>query len=159
VEERRVSRQREALAKPEVRRSFEEEVLFGEATDTIAALLESMDISQRELAQRLSLTEGRISQILSGSENLTLRTLAAIGWALGVRFELDPTPMADRSGTPAEQDAPAPAWLAEFKRPAALSLPDLVSGILTPLPSHPLLIPVLAVNKDDVSTREVGVAA
>ena len=104
-------RMREALRDPEIRRAFEEELLVGEATDTVAGLLESLGLSQRELADRLDVTPGRVSQVLSGRENLTLRTLAALGWALGVRFELNPVAMADRAGTPAVDDPPAPAWL------------------------------------------------
>ena len=100
-----------AMTDPEVRRILEEELLFGEATDTISGLLESVGISQKELADRLGVTEGRVSQMLSGHVNLTLRSLAALGWALGVRFELDPRPMADRRGTPAVSDPAPPDWL------------------------------------------------
>ena len=103
-----------ALAHPEIRRMFEEEFLLGEATDTIAALIDALGISQRELAERLGVSPGRVSQILSGDENLTLRSLAALGWALGVRFGLDPMPMADRSATPASNDLSAPAWLSRL---------------------------------------------
>ncbi|GIU97432.1 MAG: hypothetical protein KatS3mg013_1235 [Actinomycetota bacterium] len=104
-------RMREALRDPEIRRVFEEELLVGEATDTLAGLLESLGLSQKELANRLGVTPGRISQILSGRENLTLRSLGALGWALGVRFELRPVAMADRAGTPAVDDPAAPPWL------------------------------------------------
>lgn len=105
------ARLRNALTDLEIRRAFEEELLYGEATDTIAGLLESLGLSQRELARRLGVSEGRVSQILSGSENLTLRTLAAVGWALGIRFELAPTAMAERDGTPAANDPAPPSWL------------------------------------------------
>jgi transcriptional regulator with XRE-family HTH domain len=105
-----------AFSDPEVRKVFEEELLFGESTDTIEALLESIRVSQRELARRLGVSEGRVSQLLSGRENLTLRTLGALGWALGVRFELNPVPMADRAGTPAQADPPSPAWLSQLRR-------------------------------------------
>jgi transcriptional regulator with XRE-family HTH domain len=111
-------RMTEALRDPGIRRVFEEELLVGEATDTVAALLESLGLPQKELASRLGVTPGRISQILSGKENLTLRSLAALGWALGVRFELRPTAMSDRAGTPAEDDPPAPPWLDRL-RPSA----------------------------------------
>lgn len=109
------TRQEELLANPEIRRAFEEELLIGEATDTVAGLLESLRLSQRELAERLGVTEGRVSQILSGAENLTLKSLAACGWALGVRFELAPGAMADRSGTPALSDPPAPVWMSALQ--------------------------------------------
>ena len=153
-----MSRQREALANPEVRRVFEEEVLFGEATETIAGLLESLGMSQRELARRLSLSEGRVSQILSGEDNLTLRTLAAIGWALGVRFELDATPMEDRAGTPAEDDPPAPAWLTQLKANPSIVPLEFFSSYLTPLTlsPRPLLTPLTPI---DVPKNEKEVVA
>lgn len=110
----------EILSDPEIRRTYEEELLLGEATENVSALLRSLGISQRELARRLNVSEARVSQIVSGAENLTLRSLAALGWALGVRFELDPIAMsrAERRGTPAEDDAAAPDWLSRL-RPTA----------------------------------------
>lgn len=78
-------------AKVEPARIYEEELLIGETADTLAALLESLNVTQRELARRLGVSEARISQILSGPENLTLKSLASIGWALGIRFELLPS--------------------------------------------------------------------
>lgn len=101
------------LTDPEVRRVFEEERLVAEATDTLAALVEEAGLSQRELAARLGVSEGRISHILSGGTNLTLRSLAALAWALGVEFKLCPQAMRDRRGTPAEGDPPTPAWLSD----------------------------------------------
>jgi transcriptional regulator with XRE-family HTH domain len=110
-------KQRKALADPEVRRVYEEELLVGEATETIAGLLTSLGIPRKELARRLEVSAGRVSQILSGAENLTLRSLGALGWALGIRFNLRPVAMADRRGTPAEDDPQAPAWLASLSMP------------------------------------------
>src|SRR3954468_23469462 len=103
----------DVLNDPEVRRIYEEELLLGEATENVTALLRSLRISQRELARRLGVSEARVSQIVSGAENLPLRSLAGVGWALGVRFELEPTGMsaAERTGGPAEADLPAPDWL------------------------------------------------
>jgi len=103
-----------ALQNPDVRRVFEEEVLVGEATDTVIGLLESLGLPRKELARRLGVSRGRVSQILSGEENLTLRSLGALGWALGMRFQLTPTPMADRRGTPATDDPPVPQWLSRM---------------------------------------------
>jgi transcriptional regulator with XRE-family HTH domain len=99
------------MADPEGRRAFEEELLIGDVTDTVEALLRSLRISQRELARRLDISDGRVSQILAGTGNLTLRSLAAVAWALGMRFELQPKPMSNRVGTPAQNDPQAPAWL------------------------------------------------
>ena len=102
---------KEFLLDPVGRQTFEEEFLIGEVSDTIGGLLESLHLTQRELAIRLGVTEGRVSQILGRAGNIRLRTLATIGWALGIRFDLRPVAMADRRGTPAVSDAPAPAWL------------------------------------------------
>ena len=101
------------LHDPEIRRSYEEELLVAEATETICALVEQLGISQRELADRLQVSEGRISQILSGGRNLTLRSLAGLAWALGVKFDLSSSALSaeERIGTPALHDPAPPAWL------------------------------------------------
>jgi antitoxin component HigA of HigAB toxin-antitoxin module len=104
----------ELLADEQHRRRFERELLYGEATEALSALMTSQGISQRELAERLGISRGRVSQILSGRENLTLKTLAEVGWALGVRFEVSPF-AADREGTPALADPPPPSWISPKK--------------------------------------------
>lgn len=60
-----------------------------EVTSAIQFYMEEHAISQRQLADRLHITPGRVSQILSGDENLTLRTLATVSAALRARFEID----------------------------------------------------------------------
>ncbi|MBN2112614.1 MAG: helix-turn-helix transcriptional regulator [Acidimicrobiia bacterium] len=104
---------RAILSDPEAQREYEEAYLVGEVTDTISALLQGLGLSQADLAGRLGVTKGRVSQILSGRQNMTLRTLAAIGWALGVTFDLSPRPMADRAGTPAAADPGLPDWVSQ----------------------------------------------
>ena len=106
---------RTTVARRTERRVFEQELLFGEARATVAGVLRSIGLRQRELARRLDVTEGRISQILSGRENLTLRTLADLGWALGLRFDLRAKALPNRSDTPAEQDPPLPTWLERLR--------------------------------------------
>jgi transcriptional regulator with XRE-family HTH domain len=84
--------------------------------ETIAAMLQASDIPQRELARRLDVSEARVSRIMSGGENLTLKTIADLGWVLGVRFALAPRPLDDRSQTPAADDPPPPPWLKRLDR-------------------------------------------
>jgi transcriptional regulator with XRE-family HTH domain len=54
-------------------------------------------ISRADLAALMGVSPGRVSQILGGGENLTLRTLAALSTALDARFgvELSPLKTAD----------------------------------------------------------------
>jgi transcriptional regulator with XRE-family HTH domain len=102
---------KELMTDPVGRRAFEEELLIGDVTDTLVGLLTSLKMSQKELAHRLGVSEGRVSQMLAGTGNMTLRTLAASAWALGLRLELTPKAMTNRQGTPAEGDASLPVWL------------------------------------------------
>jgi transcriptional regulator with XRE-family HTH domain len=99
-----------------LRRTFERELLYGDANATVSALLESLGLTQRELADRLGLSEARVSRILNARDNTTLKTLADLGWSLGVRFTLVPVPFADRADTPAANDPPPPKWLARQAR-------------------------------------------
>jgi transcriptional regulator with XRE-family HTH domain len=45
-------------------------------------------ISRADLAQSMGVSPGRVSQILSGDENLTLRTLSSVAAALGAEVEV-----------------------------------------------------------------------
>jgi transcriptional regulator with XRE-family HTH domain len=128
-----------ALSDPEVRRTYEEELLLGEATENVTALLRSIGISQRELSNRLGVSEARVSQIVSGAENLTLRSLGALGWALGVRFELDPVAMSrvERQGTPAEEDARPPEWLGRLRPTARVQFSGHVPSPRRPIAGSP----------------------
>jgi transcriptional regulator with XRE-family HTH domain len=92
------------------RRDHEEARLKILTADTFGLLLEDLRISQAELAERLGMSEARVSKILSGSQNLTLRTIARLAFALGVRFEPRLVP-AQRDGTPAADDPQLPSWV------------------------------------------------
>jgi transcriptional regulator with XRE-family HTH domain len=97
-------------------RTFEHELLFGETVETVRALATSLGLSQRDLARRLDVSDARLSRVMSGRSNLTLATLADLGWAIGVRFEVVPVPLIDRSRTPARNDAPPPPWIQKHAR-------------------------------------------
>jgi hypothetical protein len=53
------------------------------------------EVARTQLAQRLGVTPGRVSQILSGDENLTLNTVAVVCVALGAQLE---TKLVDNDG-------------------------------------------------------------
>ncbi len=56
--------------------------LARQATVEVAGLLGKRDMSRADLARLMDVSPGRVSQILSGDENLTLRSLAAVADAL-----------------------------------------------------------------------------
>ena len=68
---------------------YELERLPRDMTTAITWFMKEQGIAKSELARRLNVTPGRVSQILSGDENLTLRTLATVCAALNAHFELD----------------------------------------------------------------------
>lgn len=130
------------LMNPGVRRAFEEELLVAEATDTLEAYLESTGITRKELATRLGISPGRVTQILSGGENLTLRSLASVAWALGLRLQMEAAPT-DRAGTPAENDPPAPRWLSRV-----CSAPRVMWRVPVPeVHAHVTAVPTVTVDR------------
>lgn len=72
----------------ENRRLLREEEFILEVTELLSAMLRKEGISKVELARRLGKTKGFVTQILSGSRNLTLRTVADVADALGYKIEL-----------------------------------------------------------------------
>lgn len=91
--------------------------LVTEFTNEINWHMREHDVTRTEVAHRMGVSPGRVSQILSGGENLTLRTLASVTTVLDARCEMTLHPMegvADGDGNqhteevdhPAEEDRP-----------------------------------------------------
>jgi hypothetical protein len=57
-------------------------------TDEATWFMSEHKVSRSDLAQSMGVSPGRVSQILSGDENLTLRTLSAVAAALGAEIGL-----------------------------------------------------------------------
>lgn len=89
---------------------LEEARLARQTTAALAGLLAEREMSRSQLAESLGVSQGRVSQILSGGENLTLRSLAGIARALDARVEVQflDVPGAGQSST-ARPSAPQPA--------------------------------------------------
>lgn len=66
--------------------------LITQVTNEIDWLMRENQISRADLATRMGVSPGRVSQVLSGGENLTLRTLASLSAALDAHFEVDLQP-------------------------------------------------------------------
>jgi transcriptional regulator with XRE-family HTH domain len=63
--------------------------LVTQLTNEITFHMRERGISRADLAARMGVSPGRVSQILGGGENLTLRTLAALASALDARFDFE----------------------------------------------------------------------
>ena len=84
---------------PEFRREYENELLIGEFVAWVHDHLANKKIKRQDLAHILGVSPSRVSQILAGTENLTLGSVADIGWALGVTFTLSARPWEARALT------------------------------------------------------------
>jgi transcriptional regulator with XRE-family HTH domain len=86
----------EFISDPKQRRVFEREALSLEATELIAALMEQGGVNRTELAKKLESSKAHVSQVLTGSRNMTLHTLADYLFALGHRAQIDAFPLEPR---------------------------------------------------------------
>lgn len=86
--------------------------LITQLTNEINWHMRERGLTRADLAARMGVSPGRVSQILGGGENLTLRTLAALSTALEARFDVELTALkpgdSDTSRDSAEAEA-APA--------------------------------------------------
>jgi transcriptional regulator with XRE-family HTH domain len=67
-------------------------------TNEISWHMHEHELTRADLASRMGVSPGRVSQILSGSENLTLRTIASLTTALDARIEMTLEPLEPVSG-------------------------------------------------------------
>jgi Helix-turn-helix len=72
--------------------------------DEITWYMSEHKMSRADLAQSMAVSPGRVSQILSGEDNLTLRTLSAVVDALGAGFEISLHPVEDTGQLTAGRD-------------------------------------------------------
>src|SRR5689334_17016961 len=79
---------KELTDRPEARRHLEQELLLVSAAELVSRLLEEKKVSRAELAGRIGKSKAFVTQILRGSHNMTLRTLADLAWALDTRVQM-----------------------------------------------------------------------
>ena len=70
------------------RREFTQEELALDATELISMLMEQNSVSKAELARRTGKSKAYISQVLSGSRNMTMHTLAELVYVFGQKVQL-----------------------------------------------------------------------
>ena len=69
-------------------KTYAREELIYNATEDLLVILEDMDISKKELSRRLGKSKSFVTQLLSGSRNMTLGTLSDVCFALGFKPEI-----------------------------------------------------------------------
>jgi transcriptional regulator with XRE-family HTH domain len=80
-------------ANPEARRAYERERLALWALEAISIAMERGNISKADLARKLGVSRAYITQVLSGSRNMTLNTLADLAWACNSRAQVKVEPL------------------------------------------------------------------
>jgi transcriptional regulator with XRE-family HTH domain len=78
---------------PEARRQYEIERLAVWAADLVARVMEEQQISKADVAKRLGKSRAFVTQVLSGSRNMTLRTFADLAWACDCRLTVASEPL------------------------------------------------------------------
>ena len=86
------------LGDPKRRQVFEEEKLILSVAEGIWEAMDQCCVTRAEVADRLGTTRANITQLLSGSRNMTLKSLAALSYACGVRVSLSFQPVPELSG-------------------------------------------------------------
>ena len=86
------------ISDPKRRRIYEREALAFEASELISRLMEERQVSKTDLARLVGTSKSHITQLLSGSRNMTMHTLADLAFALGRKVEIRslPQPRKDR---------------------------------------------------------------
>jgi transcriptional regulator with XRE-family HTH domain len=115
------------------RRMYEVTRLPHETVAAIQWFLTKHGISQRELAAVLGVTPSRVSQVLSGDENLTLRTLATLAAAVDAHIEIELVPNDEARSVPGDarrgpNEAPGGSQ-AEEESAGRLRLRALAGGV------------------------------
>lgn len=74
-------------ANPERKRIYAQECLIVIVAERISLLMQRQNMSKADLAAKLGCSKAHVTGLLSGSRNMTLRTIADIAGVLGCRVE------------------------------------------------------------------------
>lgn len=93
------------LDDPKRRQVFEEERLILSVAEGIWEAMDQSCVTRAEIADRLGTTRANITQLLSGSRNMTLKSLAALSYACGVRVSLSFQPVPEPTGATSDYES------------------------------------------------------
>lgn len=86
---------------------YARECLVGEWISSIHARMDRQGTNQAQIAERVGLSRAAISKVLRGPANVKVDSLIRIGLALGLTWDLQPTPADPAIRLPASADAGA----------------------------------------------------
>ena len=87
---------------PEARRRYEQERLILWTTEAICEAMEKRGVNHAAIAAKLGTSRANVTQLLSGSRNMTLRSLAALAHACDMRAEISLEKLTDSVFAPIE---------------------------------------------------------
>jgi antitoxin component HigA of HigAB toxin-antitoxin module len=76
------------IENPERQKIFEEERVLVDAAELVSTAMELRGINRSELATKLNCSKAYVTQVLRGSQNLTLKTLVDVFYGLNCRLVL-----------------------------------------------------------------------
>jgi transcriptional regulator with XRE-family HTH domain len=82
-----MSKLRDWLSTDKRKLEFAEERLIVDVAEKIWDAMQAAGVSKKDIADRLGRSKPFITQLLSGSRNMTLRSLADIAYSLGYRVQ------------------------------------------------------------------------
>jgi hypothetical protein len=104
--------------------------LVTQVTNEINCYMRELGLTRADLAARMGVSPGRVSQLLGGGEDLTLRALAALSIALDAHFDIEPSALQDgdtytsRGGETAPARKPPPGRGGQHRDSARDLTPD-----------------------------------
>jgi antitoxin component HigA of HigAB toxin-antitoxin module len=78
---------------PEHRRIYEQERLLVDATELIATVMKFKGMKRGDLAEKLGKSRAFITQVLRGNQNLTLKTIGDLLYAMNYRLAMRALPL------------------------------------------------------------------
>jgi transcriptional regulator with XRE-family HTH domain len=75
------------------RRELQRARLVNDVLDRIVAIMKQNNVSRSDLASKLSVTKGRVTRMLCGDSNMTLKTLADVFYALDRSVTINDVPL------------------------------------------------------------------
>jgi transcriptional regulator with XRE-family HTH domain len=132
---------------------LEEERLILDATEAIQRLMDEQAINRTELARRIGVTKGHVSQLLDGKRNMTLRTLAGLLWTLGHRARIETEPVTRRAFSPQPMlSHKVHAYVNSTRRCSAIKVLERFEGTNGPAWAG-LIAPVTYEGSSDIDTE------